>query len=387
MKRITAVMMNLIAAEVLGKEVDYKELAMSPIELKQLFELAKRHDLAHLVGNALIKNGLLEGEENKEIKSFFYKAFLTSVYRYKQLDYELNRLTGALSEAKIKHIPLKGSVIRRLYPEPWMRTSCDIDLLVHESEVDSAAQLLVDKLGYSIMSKAYHDISMNSPSGVHLELHFSIKENDDRIDCLLSECWEHVQPSEGYTLSFTNEFFLFHQIAHASYHFLKGGGCGVRALLDLYLLRKHFDFDRGSLGEMLERTKLATFAQKMFHLSECWFGEGEYDGTARSLESFIIYGGIYGNVENSIAVSQQKEKGRIGYILRRIWLPYDSLISLYPGLKGKRILQPFYEFRRWGRIFIPSARRRKMRDLKAIKNLDTEKRQSVNELLSELELL
>lgn len=386
MKRITAVMMNLIAGEVFGKEVEYKELALSSAELKQLLELAKRHDLAHLVGNALIKNGLLEAEENKEIKSFFYKAFLASVYRYKQLDYELNRLTEALSEAKIKHIPLKGSVIRRLYPEPWMRTSCDIDLLVHESEVDSAAQLLVDKLGYSIMSKAYHDISMNSPSGVHLELHFSIKENDDRIDCLLSECWEHVQPSEGYTLSFTNEFFLFHQIAHASYHFL-GGGCGVRAFLDLYLLRNHFDFDQGSLGEMLERTKLAVFARRMFHLSECWFGEGEYDDTARSLENYILFGGIYGNVENSVAVSQQKDKGRLGYILRSMWLPYDMLTINYPRLKGRRYLQPFYEVKRWFRIFIPSTRKRRLREMKAIKDLDTEKKQSVNRLLSELELL
>ena len=102
---------------------------------------------------------------------------MLAVYRYEKINYELGRLRKVLNEAKIPFIPLKGSVLRRYYPEPWMRTSCDIDVLVHEEAVDQAAQIIVDKLGYAYEKKQYHDISLMSDGGVHLELHHTIKEN------------------------------------------------------------------------------------------------------------------------------------------------------------------------------------------------------------------
>ena len=90
------------------------------------------------------------------------------VYRYEKINYELNRLCETLNEVKIPFIPLKGSVIRQYYPEPWMRTSCDIDVLVHEEAVDQTAQIIVEKLGYTYEKKQYHDISLMSDGGVHL---------------------------------------------------------------------------------------------------------------------------------------------------------------------------------------------------------------------------
>ena len=71
-----------------------------------------------------------------------------------------------------------------------MRTSCDIDILVREQDIDTAAQAIGEKLGYRYESKNYHDISLKSESGVHLELHFSLKENEENIDGLLSDCWQ-----------------------------------------------------------------------------------------------------------------------------------------------------------------------------------------------------
>ena len=48
---------------------------------------------------------------------------MIAIYRYEKINYELNRLRSALNEAQIPFIPLKGSVLRQYYPEPWMRTS------------------------------------------------------------------------------------------------------------------------------------------------------------------------------------------------------------------------------------------------------------------------
>ena len=86
----------------------------------RLYKLSKAHDLAHLVGDALIKNDLIG---NDEIKEKYQKQVMIAIYRYEKINYELNRLRSALNEAQIPFIPLKGSVLRQYYPEPWMRTS------------------------------------------------------------------------------------------------------------------------------------------------------------------------------------------------------------------------------------------------------------------------
>ena len=123
MENIVRVMMNLIACEVCGKEIDRTQYELSREELEKLYELSKSHDLAHIVGNSLIKNGLVT---DPELKAAFKKQIMTAVYRYEKIQYELTRLKDVLNEAKIPFIPLKGSVIRKFYPEPWLRTSCDI---------------------------------------------------------------------------------------------------------------------------------------------------------------------------------------------------------------------------------------------------------------------
>ena len=382
MKNIVPTMTALIASEVCGKAIDPSQDPFSDEELAALYKLSKAHDLAHLVGDALIKNKLIS---NAEIKSKFEKQLMTAVYRYERINYELNCLRTILNDAKMPFIPLKGSIIRRYYPEPWMRTSCDIDILVREEQVDEAAQLLVDRYGYTYEKKNYHDISLMSGSGVHLELHYSIKERKDNIDSLLSECWSYAVRWEGFEYGFTNEFFLFHQFAHASYHFL-GGGCGIRPFIDVFLLEKKLSFNQGKLDEMLQRTGIKKFSDEMLCLANLWFGNGEHDSITRSMEQFVLTGGVYGTAENSVAVSQQKERGRIGYILRRIWLPYDLLCTTYPRLKGRRYLQPFYEIRRWFRVFNVDARKRKKNDLNAIKQLSPERKDNVNQMLKELEL-
>lgn len=173
MENLICTMMELIASEVCGKEIDKSQHTLTDEDLAKLYKLSKSHDLAHLVGDALIKNNLIG---DGEIKAKFQNQMMLAVYRYEKINYELGRLREAMNEAKIPFIPLKGSVIRQYYPKPWMRTSCDIDILVHESDLERAVAMLVDKLAYKRESKGSHDISLFSDYGVHLELHYSLIE-------------------------------------------------------------------------------------------------------------------------------------------------------------------------------------------------------------------
>ena len=403
--------MNLIGSEICGNAVCADEIkALSDDELKALYKLSKSHDLAHLVGNALIKNNLLDeenlsGDENhdgdktqgggenhsgvvrSEIKQKFEKQILTAIYRYENINIELETLKTAFEEEKLPFIPLKGSVIRQYYPEPWLRTSCDIDILVHEEDIERAISVLTDKNGYTLEKKAYHDYSLFSLAGVHLELHFNIKENRDKIDKLLIKAWDYAfkRAENSFEYHFTNEFFLYHQLAHASYHFV-GGGCGIRPFIDVFLLEKHLKYDKNKLDELLTEGGIKIFSDDFYHLSKVWFAGEKNSEITEKMEIFLLSGGVYGNAENKTASEQSRNKGKAGNIFKRIWMPYDHLIILYPDLKGKRILQPFYEIKRWCKLFKKDIFKKSMRELKTNTSMSQEKVDETKAMLKDLGL-
>ena len=411
MDKICRAMMNLIGSEICGNAVCADEIkALSDDELKALYKLSKSHDLAHLVGNALIKNNLLDeenpnGDENhdgdkkqvggenysgvirSEIKQKFEKQILTAIYRYENINSELETLKTAFEEEKIPFIPLKGSVIRQYYPEPWLRTSCDIDILVHEEDIERAIAFLTNKNGYTLEKKAYHDYSLFSPAGVHLELHFNLKETRDKIDKLLVKAWDYAywRDENYYEYLFTNEFFIYHQLAHASYHFV-GGGCGIRPFIDVFLLEKHLKYDKNKLDELLTEGGIKIFSDDFYHLSKVWFAGEKHSEITEKMEIFLLSGGVYGNAENKTASEQSRNKGKAGNIFKRIWMPYDHLIILYPDLKGKRILQPFYEIKRWCKLFKKDIFKKSMRELKTNTSMSQEKVDETKAMLKDLGL-
>lgn len=128
------VMFALLRSAVCGGLLSSEEISLySPDILPKITSLAQKHDVIHLIVFALKKNGLLD-ESSKNLES----KMLTAVYRCEKLKYELTKLCAALEQAEIPFIPLKGAVLRQYYPEPWMRTSCDIDVLVHEEDLQRA---------------------------------------------------------------------------------------------------------------------------------------------------------------------------------------------------------------------------------------------------------
>lgn len=161
----------------------------------------------------------------------------------------------------------------------------------------------------------------------------------------------------------------------------------MRPILDLYLLQRKMPFDSTVLDEMLERSGIKKFFDAAKALSEVWFGGSEHSDVTRRMEDYLLRGGVYGSTQNSMAVGQQKEKRRLGYIINRFWLPYELLCITYPRLKGRKYLQFFYEIKRWLRIFNPEARKHKKRELDIIKGLDAEQKAEVNQMLSDLGLM
>lgn len=370
----------LLRCAIRGTTLSEEERAQFSEELlPELTAIAGKHDIAHLLALGLKQNSLLP-ERNAEIK----KSILKAAYRYERLNYEFERLCRTMESAEIPFLPLKGSVLRGYYPEPWMRTSCDIDVLVHEEDTQRAVSILADRCGYTGGRKGSHDISLFTPGKEHIELHYDLMEDGiaNASSRVLGAVWEMALVRDGhqYWHEMSDEMFYFYHIAHMAKHF-ENGGCGIRPFLDLWILDNIQEADKEKRNKLLEQGNLLKFADASRKLSRIWFADEEYDPVSKQMEYYILRGGVYGNNENRIMVQQQKKGGRIQYALSKIFIPYDVLKFHYPVLQRHRWLTPFMEVRRWCKLVFCGHAKRTVNELKCNQNISSDEANKTKEFL------
>ena len=187
------VMFALLRSAVCGDPLTDGEKALFHADmLPRIVRTAQRHDVAHLLALGLKRNRLPDGSGG-QLDAELFRA----VYRHEQMNYELTRLCGELEKAEIPFIPLKGSVLCRYYPEPWMRTSCDIDILVHGEDLERAVSALEEHLAYRREGKSPHDVSMFTRDGRHTELHYSLAEAGALPRKCLERCGARPSGAKG----------------------------------------------------------------------------------------------------------------------------------------------------------------------------------------------
>ena len=335
--------------------------ACTPEGLEAVYTLAKKHDLTHLAANALEGMDLPEGETLSKFKT----AKMRAIYRYARMDYDYEQLCQTLEAAEIPFIPLKGSILRQYYPEPWMRTSCDIDVLVHEADLDMAVQALVSQGWRAEKKRNYHDLSLYSPNNTHLELHFQLAENMENIDPVLKRVWEHSAPVEGkqYAHRQSNAFFLFHHLAHMSYHFV-AGGCGIRPFLDLWIMNNRMEWEESTFRSLLKESRLEQFCESVWMLMNVWFDDQPHTLRTQKMEEYILSGGTYGNLSNKVLLAQARAGSGAKNTWQRIFQPYDQLCMQYPILKKHRYLTPLFQIVRWFRVLTTGRFRHSVQELK-----------------------
>ena len=375
--------MKLIITVVDGKiEVNLPE-SIGEEDLKKLYALSSKHDLAHIAAFALEKNGFLS---DNEVSKAFSKQKMIAVFRREQLDFEEKRVFALLEESGIDFIPLKGAVIKNLYPESFMRTSCDIDVLVHKDDLETAIELISEQLNYQDGGRHYHEHSLISKNGVHLELHFNITENIEKLDVLLEHVWDFARPCDGFSHKheLCPEFLLFHNIAHMEYHFV-AGGCGIRPFIDVLLIEEKVGYSKKDFYKLIETTKSVKFYENAKALSQVWFYGNAHSELTAMMEEYILIGGVFGNKQNRVSADIHRKGSRFNYLVSRVFMPKFELESIYPNLKKRPYLLPFYEIKRWFRLLKKKGLKNAKGEFLANKNLDTSKDRTP-EMLNELGL-
>ena len=383
MNTLTLNFLNLLRAKISLDGNSVRIDALSEDEQKRLFNLAKKHDMAHIVGAALFDAGAVLCDE---IREKFKKEQSLVLYRYMQLKNEARSLYATLDDAGITYMVLKGSEIRKHYPSPEMRVSSDIDVLVKDGELERVLKILVDELEYTVGIKTNYDVSTFAPSGVHVEVHYKLTSEDEHYDEALADAWETSLPDgDAENRRVMNpELQLAYTVMHTAKHF-HNGGCGVRFIMDLFVLENKLEYDSKKVDAILAKCNLTKFYSEIHRLAQVWFADGEHTELTKNMQDYIIGSGIYGTLDNKVAVFQVEKGGKLRYALSRIFLKKSSLELTYLKLKKYAILYPYYTVIRWFRIIF-KRRKEALEELKSNAGTSYAKAEHLRAMLDDLNL-
>ena len=385
MEQAIQLFINLIRSAITGQALSSEMIRkITPEILPLLYQIAAKQDQVQVLAYALKKHGLL-GED--EVSACLASTLRWGLYRHEMMVQEQNAIYQVLEEAELDYVPLKGAVIRDVYPEAWMRTSGDIDILVREEALEQAKNALVSKLGYRVTKNNYHDIAMISPQGMLLELHFQISENEEKMDRMLTKVWEYVSHTEenSHRMEMTNEYLLFHSYAHMLYHFINGG-CGMRYVIDIWILEQKLEFDAAKLGKLLEVCGMCAFASYTRKLARVWFEGEAHDHETSLMEMYIIEAGLFGDVRSKVKARKVKTEGKAAYLFQRVFIPYKEFCSSYPILSKYPVLYPYYTVKRWFKIFDRRKAEQAISEIQLNQKMHGESVQKLRELFRKLEL-
>ncbi len=326
-------------------------------DLSAAYEFSKSHDIAHLVSVALEKNGI---EQSAEVKGDFTKEKLLAVMRYTQQKETFDKLSSEFENAGIPFIPLKGVKIREYYGEPWHRTSCDLDILVHESDLKRANRVLVEACRFESKNrKGDHDISLTDVNGVHIELHYKLlPKSRDTVNCeVLNNPWKEAVKRAGYEYWYelSDSVMLLYAVVHMLKHIINGG-IGIRAFCDLWVIERIIDDeDKKRFVRLIKQYDLEKFYNALSLQNDIWLSVQDSTDESLLFEEFIFSSGIDGNFSNKIKLSKG-QKGGFRYMLSRIFMSSTEMQNSYPILDEHRWMLPFCWVHRWFRIaFAPSS--------------------------------
>ena len=277
-------------------------------------------------------------------------------------DYELAEITKNFSANNIDYLPVKGVLLKHLYPSAETRSMSDIDILIKTQQRETICALM-EKLGYTMNLESDHELIWFKPPSVAVELHKRLipSYNKDYFE-YFGDGWNLAKQSESdknrYDLSDEDHFiYLF---THFAKHY-RDGGIGVKHLIDLWVYTsRKCALNKDYIRAGLEKLQLYEFYRNIEETINVWFRGAAKSELTDFITERIFSNGMFGTHETSTVASAVKtlkstgsaSKSRKKKFFGSIFIPYSSMCQKYPTLKKAPVLLPYYWIVRVVQTFI-----------------------------------
>lgn len=332
-------------AAIVNKHLKNQTVPERPRDLSvdMLMDIASRNHISYMVYSELIQDPGCSDEQKVVMRN----TVKSTVIRALMQSNDLKVMKQRFEEAGVMNLPLKGSVIKNIYPRPELREMSDIDILIGDGDMSKASAVLAD-MGYTMVSSIkHHDIFSKKPY-MMVEAHRALYDKSvDGNQYRYFTGFDMAHKCEGfeYSYEFGHEDFYVYLVAHAAKHFY-AMGCGIRNLIDVYVYLSKFRevMDMEYTRAELEKCGIADFAANMEKLAFDWLDGNELDEFYESLFIYMMDSGIYGKDENGIwnKFADENKDNISKWELKRWYYfpPAYYMAEYYPWVEDKPVLLP-----------------------------------------------
>lgn len=317
----------------------------SEINWDKIYQISKKHNITNLIGYGILNANY---SVNDDLKSLFLK----SISSYLALDLKQRKgyldIADRFEKAKIKYMPLKGILIKNLYPSPDMRNMSDCDILVDVDRYEEIEAIMSD-FGYSFEVESNHEfVYKKHPVSIELHKMMIPSYNEDLYE-YYGDGWKLAKCQEGsckYELS--DEDMYIYLIAHLAKHY-RDSGVGIKLVIDLWLFKhKLTNLNEEYVIEQLEKLNLSLFYTNISKMIKCWFEDAEFDVKSMEMTEFIVSSGVFGNTKNKMTARTLRDsmnknvENAVRFKYLRLMFPeYKYMKKIFPVLNKYIILLPF----------------------------------------------
>ncbi|MFA6661414.1 MAG: nucleotidyltransferase family protein [Bacilli bacterium] len=318
-------------------------------DYETIYKLASFHSVINILYYALDQLDV-----SIEIKKMLQKNHLLEISKAATRDAEVDNINTFFNNMQIKHMFLKGSVIKQDYPTSDMRSMADVDILIDNTQMDDVRTSMFT-MGYTCKSYAEsnHDIYYKEPY-MNIEAHRSMVSDAYALHKYYQDVWSKLILKKNYEYEMNNNDYYIFMIIHAAKHF-SNGGMGIRNIMDEYLyFNAHSNnLDFKYINQELDKLNLVKFRENMHTLALYWFDDLKLDDSncelIKNIANFIISSGTYGTINHHYLnnfggkeMNKTFSKSKLGYFLANVFMPYKKMKIKYKILKKIPVLLPLF---------------------------------------------
>lgn len=361
-------MIRIVDSAVNGKQ----NILPADFDLNAAIKIARRHQIVPMLYYGALQCGI--SPKTPQMQQLFVQTCQYLAVNEKQM-LELQRICAAFDEAQVEYMPLKGTLLKGMYPKPEMRPMSDADILIRVEQYGQIKPIM-ERLGFEEQIESDHELIWHKPQ-VHIELHKRLipSYNKDYY-AYFGDGWRLAKPLQEQPNRFamTPEDQLIYLFTHYAKHY-RDAGIGIKHFVDLWIYRSKVALDEEYIHAELKKLKLDAFYDNTLRALAVWFDEGQPDAVTELITETVFQSGVYGTHEGHLlsdAVKTAKaqktaKRARRKKILDTVFLPYKAMCERFPVVKKVPVLLPFMWVVRWATALFTRGRvGRRREELKTI---------------------
>lgn len=364
---------------------------LSP-DFEAIFQLARAHKLAGFPFHALCRMSAAQ-RPSETIQADWRRAATQEAVCDAGYTYEYENLLNLFEQNQISVLPLKGFVLKRVYPKPELRSMGDLDLCCAKQQAEQIYQCLCANGYHAAQFGRTHTDKYIHTTGIYVEVHTDLSNEAFSSEAAryLAGLLEQAHPMKGhrFVLDLAPEDHYIYIMLHLLKHFMHGG-TGLRSVLDVWAYRRQVPMNQTVLEHAWKRFGIEGFAANMEQLADAWMDNTRPSGVQQRLGDYLVGSGVYGNTQNLVAnlvtdAGTSVYRKKWNYMRKRLFWPYQKMKNRFPVLDRAPVLLPvFWVYRLWIALF--RERRRLTEELGILRDYTAENTDAVLRLRHDLGL-